>query len=87
MAARCVVVVADVASVRAVIKDGENGLMVEPYNTAQVVDKLKFLLSGKADWESLRREARATIEENFTITDYIKKLEKIYAEISSHQQK
>jgi len=87
MAARCVVVVADVASVRAVIKDGENGLMVEPYNTAQVVEKLKFLLSGETDWESLRREARATIEENFAITDYVKKLEKIYAEISSHRQK
>jgi glycosyltransferase involved in cell wall biosynthesis len=85
MAARCVVVVADVASVRAVVKDGENGLMVEPYNRAQVVEKLKFLLSGEADWESLRREARATIEENFAITDYVKKLEKIYAEISSHR--
>ena len=86
MAARCVVIASDVASVRAVIKDGENGLMVEPYNRAQVVEKLKFLLSGKADWESLQRKARATIEENFAITDYVKKLEKIYAEISSHRQ-
>jgi glycosyltransferase involved in cell wall biosynthesis len=85
MAARCVVVVADVASVRAVIKDGENGLMVEPYNTAQVVEKLKFLISNKADWNSLRRNARTTIEENFAITDYVKKLETIYAEINSHR--
>ncbi|MDQ3711603.1 MAG: glycosyltransferase family 4 protein [Acidobacteriota bacterium] len=83
MAARCVVVVADVASVRAVIKDGENGLMVEPYNTAQVVEKLKFLISNKADWKILQRNARTTIEENFAITDYVKKLEKIYAEIYS----
>ncbi|MDQ3747590.1 MAG: glycosyltransferase family 4 protein [Acidobacteriota bacterium] len=87
MAARCVVVVADVASVRAVIKDGENGLMVEPYNTVQVVEKLKFLLSGEADWEILQRNARATIEENFAITDYVKKLENIYLEISLLQHK
>jgi len=87
MAAQCVVVVADVASVRAVIKNGENGLMVEPYNTAQVVEKLKFLLSGEADWEVLRQNARKTIEENFAITDYVKKLEKIYAELSSHRRK
>jgi len=86
MAARCVVVVADVASVRAVISNGENGLMVEPYNTTQVVEKLKFLLSGKANWDLLQRNARTTIEENFAITDYVKKLEKIYAEISSHRQ-
>ncbi|MBA3694609.1 MAG: glycosyltransferase, partial [Acidobacteria bacterium] len=85
MAARCVVVVADVASVRAVIKDGENGLIVEPYNTAQVVEKLKFLLSGEADLEILRRNARATIEENFAITDYVKELEEIYAEMSSQR--
>ncbi|MBA3601020.1 MAG: glycosyltransferase family 4 protein [Acidobacteria bacterium] len=87
MAARCVVVASDVASVRAVIKDGENGLMVEPYNTAQVVEKLKFLLSGEAGWEILQQNARMTIVENFAITDYVKKLEKIYLEISSLQQK
>ena len=81
MAARCVVVASDVASVRAVIKDGENGLIVEPYNTAQVVDKLKFLLTGEADWENLRRNARETIEEDFAITDYVVKLENLYREI------
>ncbi|MDQ3042728.1 MAG: glycosyltransferase family 4 protein [Acidobacteriota bacterium] len=83
MAAKCVVVAADVASVRAVIADGENGLMVEPYNAAQVVEKLKFLLSDRADWKKLQRNARATVEEKFAIDDYIRKLESLYAEISS----
>ena len=83
MAAKCVVVVADVASVRAVIRDGENGLMVEPYNVAQIVAKLKFLLSDRADYETLRCNARATVEENFAFTDYIVKLESIYAETRS----
>lgn len=82
MAANCVVVVADVASVRAVISDGENGLMVEPYNTPQIIEKLKFLLSDRADFETLRRNARRTVEDNFAFTDYIAKLEKIYAEIA-----
>ena len=83
MAAECVVIAADVASVRAVIQDGENGLMVEPYNTPQIVEKLKFLLSNRADWKKLRCNARATVEEKFAIGDYVKKLEKIYAEITS----
>lgn len=82
MAAGCVAVAADVASVRAVIKDGENGLMVEPYNQAQVVEKLKFLLSENADFESLRRNARATVEKNFAFGDYIEKLENIYADVA-----
>ncbi len=81
MAARVVVVAADVASVRAVIKDGENGLMVEPYHAAQVVEKLKFLLSDEADWKTLRENARKTVEENFAIGGYVVKLENLYREI------
>jgi len=84
MAAQCVVVVADVASVRAVIEDGRNGFMVEPYNALQVVEKLKLLLSDEADWESLRQNARATVKEKFAISDYVQKLESLYAEINEN---
>ncbi len=83
MAAKCVPVVADVASVRAVINDGKNGFMVEPYNAIQTAEKLRFLLSDQADWQTLRENARKTVEENFSIDDYIKKLEEIYAEIKT----
>ncbi|MCY7348522.1 MAG: glycosyltransferase family 4 protein [Pyrinomonadaceae bacterium] len=87
MAANCVVVAADVASVRAVIEDGANGFLVEPYNAAQVVEKLKILLSGNADWGQLRRNARATVKEKYALNDYLKKLENLYAEISLHDSK
>lgn len=87
MAAGCVVIAADVASVRAVIEDGANGFLVEPYNAAQVVEKLKILLSGNADWQQLRRNARATVKEKYALNDYLKKLENLYAEISSPQSK
>ncbi len=86
LAAGCVVVAADVASVRAVINDGANGFLVEPYNAAQVAEKLRDLLLDKIDWKHLRANARATVETNFSIDDYIKKLEKIYAEISSSRK-
>jgi len=88
MAASCLVIAADVASVRAVIKDGENGLMVEPYNAAQVVEKLKFALSSKVGLESLRRNARITVEEKFAMDNYIQKLENLYAEtLSLHKER
>lgn len=82
MAARCVVVVADVASIRSVIEDGKNGFLVEPYNTAQVVEKLRLLLSDQVDWNDVRENAAATIKERFSIDDYIEKLESIYEEIA-----
>lgn len=81
MAARCVPIVADVASVRTVIEDGVNGFMVEPYNAAQTAEKLKFLLSETTDWQSLRENARRTVEEKFSIDNYVGKLENLYADI------
>ncbi len=72
MAVGCVVVVADVASVTAVITNGENGYVVEPKNTAQLVEKLKMLLDNRDDWKPVQENAVATVREKFAIADYIK---------------
>lgn len=84
MAAGCLPVVSEMASVGAVVRDGENGFLIEPQNTAQLVEKLKLLLSDKADWETLRQAARKTVEEKFNLKDYIKKLESIYSEVAGN---
>ncbi|MFN2412669.1 MAG: glycosyltransferase family 4 protein, partial [Pyrinomonadaceae bacterium] len=81
MAAGCVVVVAEIASVGAIVEDGVNGFLVEPYNAPQVAEKLKFLLSNRADWNALRKNARTTIEEKCDLRGQIEKLENFYAEI------
>ncbi|HEV7644661.1 MAG TPA: glycosyltransferase [Pyrinomonadaceae bacterium] len=82
MAVGCVVVVADVASVTAVVTDGENGYVVQPKNTAQLVEKLKMLLDNRNDWKPVQENAIATVREKFAIADYIEKLEEIYKEAS-----
>jgi glycosyltransferase involved in cell wall biosynthesis len=78
MAVGCVVVVADVASVVAVVTDGENGYVVEPKNLAQLVSKLKMLLDNKDGWQPVREKAVATVKEKFAIADYIEELEGFY---------
>jgi len=83
MAAGCIPVVSKIGSINLVVKDGVNGFLIEPENVRQTVEKLKFLLSDKADWNNLRRNARKTVEEKFNLKDYIKKLEDIYAEINN----
>ncbi|MGI8642185.1 MAG: glycosyltransferase family 4 protein [Pyrinomonadaceae bacterium] len=83
MAAKCVVVISEMASIGAVVKDGINGFTVEPQNVPQLVGKLKSLLANEKDWESLRKNARATIEKKFNLDDYIRKLENMYTEIKS----
>lgn len=81
MAAGCVAVAADVASVRHVIRDDANGFMVEPYNVGQIVEKLKTILDDRADLAAVRANARATVEKDFAFDDYISKLADIYARI------
>ncbi|MDQ3130584.1 MAG: glycosyltransferase family 4 protein [Acidobacteriota bacterium] len=83
MAAGCVVVVSEMASIGAVIESGINGFLIEPRNVSQLIEKLKMLLSGKADLETISLNARKTVEEKFNLRDYMNKLEDIYAEINN----
>ena len=81
MAAGCIVVASEMASVGSVVKDGENGFMIEPRNVSQLTNKLKSLLSGNKNWQTLRENARATIAEKYDLNRYIEKLENIYGEM------
>jgi glycosyltransferase involved in cell wall biosynthesis len=83
MAADCVVVAAEMASVGAVIENGINGFLIEPRNPHQLAEKLKFLLKNKSAWEKLRQSARKMIEERFSLDVYIKRLENIYREVKN----
>ncbi len=81
MAAQCVVIVSEMASVGEVVKDGINGFLVAPQNVSQLIEKLKLILSKEIDLEMIEKNARKTVEEKFNLNDYIEKLEKIYGEI------
>jgi glycosyltransferase involved in cell wall biosynthesis len=78
MAAGCVVVASEMASVAAVIEDGVNGYLIEPRNTGQLVSRLKVILDGRSDWPPVREAALETVRSKFAISAYIEKLEEIY---------
>jgi glycosyltransferase involved in cell wall biosynthesis len=78
MAAGCVVVASEMASVAAVIDDGVNGYLVEPGNTDQLITRLKMLLNSRGEWKPVREAAIETVRERFAIADYIARLENIY---------
>ncbi len=81
MAAKCAVVVTDVGSINTVIEDGVNGFLIEPIDTRAVFEKLKILISDDEITKVLQDNARRTIEEKFSIRDYVLKLQEIYREI------
>lgn len=80
MAAGCIVVASEMASVAAVIRDGDNGYLVEPGNVEQLVSRLKVILSSRPDWKPIQAAAVETVRTGFAIEGYIERLEAIYAE-------
>lgn len=85
MASGCIVVASEMASVGAVVRGGENGFTIEPRSVAQLIEKLKMILTGGIDAETISANARATIAAKFNLRDYIERLEIIYAEIGARK--
>ena len=82
MAAGCVVIASEMASVASVIDDGVNGYLVEPQNTERLIGRLKTVIANRSEWNPVQEAAVATVREKFAISDYIKKLESIYKEVA-----
>lgn len=83
MAAGCIVVASEMASVASVIDDGANGYLVQPGNTSQLIGRLKMIFDSRTDWKVMQEAAVTTVREKFAIADYIKNLESIYKEIAA----
>jgi glycosyltransferase involved in cell wall biosynthesis len=85
MAASNIVVVSEMASIGAVVQNNFNGFLVEPKNVSQLTETLRNILSNKIDAESIRKNARKTVEEKYNLQNYITKLERIYEKLSEHE--
>ncbi|MBK6749474.1 MAG: glycosyltransferase family 4 protein [Pyrinomonadaceae bacterium] len=82
MAAGCIVVASDIPAIRAIIRDGQNGYLVEPKNSDLLAAVLGRLLNQIGGCKPLRENAAATIRDHFEIGAYVEKLERIYDEVS-----
>ncbi|MBC7318120.1 MAG: glycosyltransferase family 4 protein [Methanothermobacter sp.] len=63
-----------------VIKDGENGFLVEPLNLESLREKIKTLLLDDKLQERMGRKGRRMVEEKFNWDKIIEKIMKTYAE-------
>ena len=81
MAHGCGIVVTRTGSVPDLIRDGENGLLIEPKNTEALHDALLALLTDDGLCRRLGESARQTAEASFSIEDHIHKLLSVYAEV------
>ncbi|MCS6874667.1 MAG: glycosyltransferase family 4 protein [Pyrinomonadaceae bacterium] len=83
MAAGCLVIASDIASVGSVIRNGINGFLIKPKDAKQLAEKLKLVLRmDESHKTSIRKKARKTIESHFDLKNYIQSLEQIYRKIA-----
>lgn len=73
-------VVTDVGSIGEYVKDGENGLLLKVKDSQSIVEAIDKLGSDGKLLQRLSKNARQTISERFNPTEYIKKLNSIYAQ-------
>lgn len=72
-------VVTEVGSIPTVVKDGENGLFVRVRDVDSIYDALKKLDDDRTLLAQMSEEAGKTIQENFSTTKYVERLNEIYA--------
>ena len=66
------------AGIPEIVRDGENGLLVEERDAASLAEALDRLLSSPGDWARLAGAARTTIETEFDIDEHVRALEARY---------
>ncbi len=78
MAAGCVAVVSEMASISSVINDGENGFLVAPGDTDDLIKKMMQVLELRPKWPEIGNAAATAIRTRFSMGQYIEKLTTIY---------
>ncbi len=67
MAAGCALVASDTPPVREIVRDGDNGLLVDFFSTSQLVARLSEVLDHPDRMQAMRDRARQTIVERYDL--------------------
>ena len=78
MAARCPVIASDIGSVRDLVKDGENGVVVAARNAAGFSDAVERLIGAPDLRRTLADAGRRTVEQSFSLAAVIRSYEDLY---------
>ncbi len=82
MSAGCLLIGSRTAPVEEVLRDGENGLLVDFFSTKELIDRVVSALEHPEDYRDLREKARRTVIENYDLKsiclpEQLKLLEKL----------
>ena len=71
MSTGCLVLGSKTPPVEEVIQDGVNGLLVDFFNPAHIVERIIEVLEHPDNMQAIRTQARKTIVENYNLADLL----------------
>jgi glycosyltransferase involved in cell wall biosynthesis len=81
MAAGCAVIVTDVASIKTVIDDNVNGILLSESSAGKLSGKMEDIILNKIDYKSIGENGKAYVNKNLSLPSYIFRLENLYADL------
>jgi len=84
MAMGVCVIASDVGGVGDAVKDGETGFLMQPNSVEELVEKIEFAISQKEILEKISKNARKSVEENFSIEILGQKYKNLYENINEY---
>ena len=80
------VIASKVGGLREIIRDGENGFLVEPGNVEMITKRLGLLIKNKALRDQLGQAAKREVFSGYLIQDKMLRLEQIWGEMASKKK-
>ncbi|MEM9482998.1 MAG: glycosyltransferase family 4 protein [Cyanobacteria bacterium P01_F01_bin.116] len=68
----CLVVASKTQPVEEVIQDGVNGILVDFFDIEAIAEKINYVLDNPEQMQTIRRQARQTIVDNYNLDDLLK---------------
>lgn len=81
MAAGCTVIVSDVGSINTVVTNNLNGIILDENCAKSLALAIENILNCKIDINQIGRNAHENVMNNFSFSKYIRKLDKVYADL------
>lgn len=78
------VVASRVSGLPEVIEDGVNGMLVPPRDPAALATAIKFLLTNPSEARRMGQQARALVQERFSLERMVKATQDLYAALLTH---
>ncbi len=80
LSSRLPVVTTKVGGIPEMIEDGKNGFLVSPANSAELADRILYLIDNPTKASEMANKARETVENRFDWSLIVKKVMKVYRE-------